>query len=156
VARLQGILGPEGVAVPQHRGGRTPGEEVVPVPAHAVRLGTAQRIPEADRPWPGRLPAPAPAVVHPDPVPAEVLDAAGAPVGVTGRGLLTADPAGVVVGGRAPLSVTAWCGPWPYDELWWDPRARRRRARLQVVTMTGEALLLVRESGRWHVEASYD
>jgi protein ImuB len=156
VARLQGILGPEAVAVPERRGGRAPGDVVALVPAHAVRLGTPQRTADADQPWPGRLPAPSPALVHPDPPPVEVLDAAGAPVGVTGRGLVTADPACVVVAGRPPLSVTAWCGPWPSDELWWDPRSHRRRARIQVVTMTGEALLLVRESGRWHVEASYD
>jgi protein ImuB len=129
---------------------------VVLVPAHAVRLGVPQRAPEADHPWPGRLPAPSPALVHADPPTAEVLDAGGAPVGVTGRGLVTAEPAAVAIAGRAPLSVAAWCGPWPCDERWWDRAAHRRRARIQVVTVNGEAHLLVREGGRWHVEASYD
>jgi protein ImuB len=156
VARLQGLLGPDAVAVPERRGGRGPGEGVALVPAHAVRLGTAQHAPEADRPWPGRLPAPSPARVHPDPPAAEVLDADGNPVGVTGRGLVTAEPASVAIGGRAPLSVASWCGPWPCDERWWDPAAHRRRARIQAVTVSGEAYLLTREGGRWHVEATYD
>ncbi|MCU1374777.1 MAG: hypothetical protein JWO68_2063, partial [Actinomycetia bacterium] len=85
VARIQGLLGPDAVAVPERRGGRGPGDGVVLVPAHAVRLGAPQRADTADQPWPGRLPAPSPALVHPEPPPAQVLDATGAPVGVTGR-----------------------------------------------------------------------
>ncbi len=107
-------------------------------------------------PWPGRLPAPSPALVHPDPPPAQVLDATGVTVGVTGRGLITAEPATVAVAGGPPSAVVAWCGPWPCEERWWDPATHRRRARIQVVTAGGEAHLLALESGRWHVEGTYD
>jgi protein ImuB len=52
--------------------------------------------------------------------------------------------------------VVTWCGPWPVDERWWDRGARRRQARIQVTTATGEAHLLAVEAGRWSVEATYD
>jgi protein ImuB len=154
VARLQGLLGPDAVAVPERRGGRGPGERVGLVPAHAVRLGSVQQRDDADHPWPGALPAPSPAVLHD--VVADVRAGDGSPVGVTGRGLMTAEPATVALAGRAPVEVAAWCGPWPADERWWDRAARRRRARIQVVLATGEAHLLAVESGSWHLEATYD
>jgi len=50
--------------------------------------------------------------------------------------------------------VVAWAGPWPANERWWS--ALRRRARLQVVTDTGAAVLLAAERERWWVEAVYD
>lgn len=156
VARLQGLLGPDAVAVPTRRGGRGPRDAVTLVAAHAVRLGSPQQTADADRPWPGRLPAPSPALVHPEPPPAQVLDATGVAVGVTGRGLITAEPATVAVAGGPSSAVVAWCGPWPCEERWWDPATHRRRARIQVVTAGGEAHLLALESGRWHVEATYD
>jgi protein ImuB len=86
-------------------------------------------------------------------------------VEVTGRGELTAEPVRMRSGtaGRPALDrpaldqqVTAWSGPWPCDELWWDPAAHRRRARLQVVLDDGVAHLLTREGGRWFLEATYD
>jgi protein ImuB len=86
---------------------------------------------------------------------AEVVAADGAPVGVTGRGLVTAEPARVTIGGRVD-EVTAWAGPWPADERWWDPDAHRRRARIQVVLADGRAHLLSLEAGTWTVEATYD
>ena len=52
--------------------------------------------------------------------------------------------------------VTAWAGPWPADERWWDPAAHRRRARIQVVLADGCAHLLSLEAGSWSVEATYD
>lgn len=156
VARLQGLLGPDGVAVPERRGGRAPGERVGLAPAHAVRLGAARSADDAERPWPGALPAPSPSLVHTDPPSATVLDAEGRPVGVSGRGLVTAEPATVAVSGSDPVAVAGWCGPWPADERWWDRATARRRARLQVVTATGEAHLLTLEGGRWWIEATYD
>jgi protein ImuB len=158
VARLQGLLGPDAVTVPERRGGRGPGEQLALVPAHTVALGAAHPRPlaEVEAPWPGRLPAPSPALVHVGPVPAELVDAGGAVVGVTGRGLVTAEPARVAVGGGRAEAVTAWAGPWPADERWWDPDAHRRRARIQVVVADGRAHLLCLEAGRWAVEATYD
>jgi protein ImuB len=167
VARLQGLLGPDAVLVPERRGGRAPGEGVVLVPAHtraalfagpppARRARPARESGEGPEPWPGRLPAPSPAVVHADPPRTEVLDDGGRPVGVTGRGLVTAEPATVVLAGRPPLGVSAWAGPWTADERWWDPAAHRRRARIQVVLADGTAHLLALEAGRWGEEAVYD
>jgi protein ImuB len=52
--------------------------------------------------------------------------------------------------------VTAWTGPWPVAERWWDTGQARRLARFQVVTDDGLAYLLVLEGGRWRVEAVYD
>jgi protein ImuB len=106
-------------------------------------------------PWPGRLPDPAPAAVAgpaDDRAVVEVLDAAGVPVRVTGRGLATGDPARLDPGGR----VVAWAGPWPLEERWWDPVRSRRRARLQVLGADGVARLLSLEDGRWFVDAVYD
>lgn len=108
-------------------------------------------------PWPGQVPAPAPATVHPSPLPAEVASSDGRPVAVTGRGSLTAPPARLSVAGRPWQPVAAWAGPWLVDERWWDPAAHRRRARFQLqVAGSGAAFLAAVESGRWWVEAAYD
>src|ERR687898_1804401 len=107
-------------------------------------------------PWPGQVPAPAPAIVYAEPVPAEVVDAAGATVAVDGRGLLGSLPSRVRVGGRAWSAVTAWAGPWLVDERWWDPAAHRRLVRLQATTDQGTAYLLRLAGGHWWVEAIYD
>lgn len=159
VARVQGLLGVGSVAVPEWRGSRDPATQIALVEAEAVDL-TAER-PGAHRdrvlgPWPGRLPTPSPAWVHGEPVDAEVVDAAGEPVLVSGRGALSATPLRLSVAGGAWTDVLAWAGPWPLDERWWDTARRRRRARLQLVTADGQARLLTLESGRWHVEATYD
>ena len=156
VARLQGLLGPDAVGVPERRGGRGPGEQLVLVPAHTVRTGTVAVTEAAAQPWPGRLPAPSPAAVSSTPVAAEVLDAHDRPVRVSGRGVLSAEPVAVALGAARPVPIAAWCGPWPYDERWWDPITARRRARIQVVTEDGTARLLSLERGRWTVEATYD
>jgi protein ImuB len=107
-------------------------------------------------PWPGRVPAPAPAIVYAEPVPAEVVDATGATVAVDGRGLLGSFPSRVRVRDRAWSVITAWAGPWLVDERWWDPAAHRRLVRLQATTDQGAAYLLRLTGGRWWVEAIYD
>jgi protein ImuB len=107
-------------------------------------------------PWPGRLPAPAPAAVYRTLVAVEVRDGAGQPVTVTARGLLSAAPAAASVAGGPWVDIDAWAGPWPAEERWWDTAAFRRRARLQVCLEDGTAHLMARESGRWWVEAVYD
>ena len=106
-------------------------------------------------PWPGSLPAPSPAIVPGEAQRAELLDAAGHPVAVSGRGELTAAPATLVVGGRPPVAVAGWAGPWPLDERWWEPTAHRRLARFQVVTTDGAAHLLLAEHRAWWVAATY-
>lgn len=159
VARVQGLLGVGSVAVPEWRGSRDPATQVALVEAEAVDL-TAER-PGAGRarvvgPWPGQLPAPAPARISTAPVPAEVVDAAGAPVRVSGRGFVSAPPARLSVAGGPWCDVAAWAGPWPLEERWWDAPRSRRRARTQIVTADGQARLVVLEAGQWHVEATYD
>ena len=148
LARIQGLLGPEAVHTPRLRGGRDPADRVTLSPSAAP-------TPDAV-PWPGQVPAPAPAVVYAEPLPAEVVDAAGDPVVVDGRGLLGAFPSRVRVQGRAWSAVTAWAGPWLVDERWWDPAAHRRLVRLQATTDQGAAYLLRLSGGRWWVEAIYD
>jgi protein ImuB len=128
LTRVQGMLGPEAVLTPVLGGGRGPADRVRLVP------WKDERAPALDpgAPWPGRLPAPAPATVLPEPRAVDVRDADGDPVGVTGRHTVTAPPHLVVVE-RRRRRVLAWAGPWPVDERWWDGDAARRRARFQVV-----------------------
>ncbi len=148
---VQDLLGPDGVVTPRLQGGRGPAQR-----ARFVTWNDREGPGDATlgAPWPGQIPAPAPAVVHPAPLLAELVDAGGDPVAVSGRGLLTAPPGRLSVEGRPWSAVTAWAGPWPSDERWWS-RSRRRRARLQAV-IGDEAHLLVAERGRWWVEATYE
>ncbi len=151
LAAVQDLVGPDGVVTARLQGGRGPAQR-----ARFVTWNAGERPGDTTlgAPWPGQIPAPAPAVVHPAPLPAELVDPGGEPVSVSGRGLLTALPCRLSVGKRPWSAVTAWAGPWPSDERWWS-RSRRRRARLQAVT-GAEAHLLVAEGGRWWVEASYE
>ena len=150
--RLQAMLGHESVAHPVLAGGRGPGERVTLVPFGDIRDA---RHP-ADRPWPGRIPPPAPATVYPVPRPARVIDAAGMPVTVTGRAAVSASPDALTVGDSPWLAITAWAGPWPVTERWWDEQNATRRARFQLVTDDGIAWLAAVELGRWQIEARYD
>ncbi|HEX2700461.1 MAG TPA: DNA polymerase Y family protein, partial [Acidimicrobiales bacterium] len=151
LARVQGMLGPEAVVTAVRSGGRHPAERVTLVPWGDAR----EPARPADRPWPGRLPAPSPATVFVPMLRAEVVGPSGQPVGVSGRGAVTAAPAQVSVDGRRWAPVVAWAGPWPADERWWDTAAHRRRARFQVVA-GDTAWLLAVEGGNWWAEASYD
>lgn len=153
LARVAALLGTEAVTVPELRGGRGPGDRIGAVPAAAVDLGGERVVarPEAEGPWPGRLPAPSPALVFAEPAVVDLIDADGHPVGVGGRGLITAAPARL---GRH--RVVGWAGPWPTEELWWDADRARRRARVQVVLADGTAHLLALEGGAWHLEGTYD
>jgi len=163
LARLQGMLGPEAVVTAEVCGGRTPAERVRWVPWGEPRDASPSGT---ERPaWPGAIPAPAPARVHAPPVPAELLDASGEAITVSGRGEASAAPDQVRCdalpggGGR----VSAWAGPWAYDLRWWDRVCRRRRALWQVVVESasegrdqGVACLVAVENGRAAVEAVYD
>jgi protein ImuB len=106
-------------------------------------------------PWPGRLPAPSPATVLPEPLAARVFDPAGTPVGVTARLVMTGPPAWLELGAER-VAITGWAGPWPVDERWWAPQEASRRVRFQVSLADGRALLLVLASGCWWVTAIYD
>jgi protein ImuB len=174
LARVQGVLGPESLVTAVLGGGRGFVEQVRLVPwgddrgveslaGGSRRPGPAGKVAgrgagggvELLAPWPGRLGNPAPTVVHQPPRPAELRDPDGDPVEVSGRGAMTATPSTISVGGGPWVAVTAWAGPWPLEERWWEGGGRRR-ARLQVLLASGEAHLVTRESGRWWVEATYD
>ncbi|HLI24700.1 MAG TPA: hypothetical protein VKU91_07075, partial [Acidimicrobiales bacterium] len=182
LARVQGVLGPEGVSTAVLVGGRDPGSQVRLVPWGDVRPpappgapfvlpGAPAVLPVAKSsmgggtahgggrrsepaPWPGRLPAPAPAVVHGQPLAVDVLDSEGHPVIVTGRGVATGVPA-VLVRGGAPVAVEAWAGPWPAEQRWWDSDGTRR-ARFQLAVTGGAVHLVARRGGHWWLEATYD
>ncbi|HWB67036.1 MAG TPA: DNA polymerase Y family protein [Mycobacteriales bacterium] len=153
--RVHSILGHGSVLLPALDGGREPrqrtrlvpwGEEIAPA-----------RSPDA--PWPGRLPSPAPSVLVDPPRPVAVLDDRGRPVVVTDRGGVPAPPSCLTLSGQ-PLAITAWAGPWPVDERWWDSTCARRAARLQLVDVHGRAYLVACELGgaepRWSLEGIYD
>jgi protein ImuB len=152
VARVQAMLGAVAVQVPDPRGGRAVGEQLPLVPIDLAGVATRP----AEAPWPGAIPAPAPASIWPEPVPAELIDDHDRPVGVTGRGWLSAPPARLSISGDPWTTVVGWVGPWITDERWWDATAHRRRARFQVVTDAGVAHLVTLEAGRWWIEATYD
>ena len=170
LARVQGMLGHPAVVTAVPQGGRTPGERVrwVPwgdprEPARALEAVTApganaREVP----PWPGAIPAPAPARVLEPPPPAELLDAAGEVVTVSGRGDPSAPPARLrcaALPGRGG-EIAAWAGPWAHDARWWDRRARARRAYWQVLVAApdGEtvACLVAVIAGKAALEAIYD
>jgi len=158
--RVQAMLGHGAVTRPVLAGGRSPADQVLLVPFGDTEGDTGGDAGEpqrpAGRPWPARIPAPAPATVYPRPLPAAVTDASGAVVTVTGRARLSAPPAWLSVGDRPAQAVVAWAGPWPVTERWWDPAHARRQARFQLVAADGSAWLAVVSEGRWLAEAAYD
>jgi protein ImuB len=158
VARLVAVAGEQQVLVPATQGGRQPHDTYRWVPAATADLADpAERLAAPAAPWPGSLPTPSPAVVHAPARAIDVLDAAGAPVAVSGRGAVSAAP--VVVRGlddRGGVDdVQSWAGPWPVDERWWDPARARRTARFQLLTRSGRLLLVGVERGRWWLTAEY-
>ncbi len=159
VARLVGQLGTDAVLVPEWRGSRSPGDAIALVSAASADLvdrdAAVQKEPTRG-PWPGVLPPPSPATVWADPVAVRVKDAQGAPVRVSGRGFVSAPPATFALLDEKPRRVIAWGGPWPIEEHWWDPQRYRRCARFHILLDSGEAHLIVVESGVWRLEATYD
>lgn len=152
LARVQGMLGQPAVLTAVLAGGRGPGERV-----RFVAWGDPREPAVQDGPWPGRIPAPSPALVPPTPVPAQLGDEAGAPVSVSSRYAISAPPARLRVGDDPARAVLSWAGPWPAEERWWDAGTAAVRVRVQVATSDGTGWLLVRnEDGRWWVEAVYD
>jgi protein ImuB len=149
--RVQAMLGHQAVLRPVPGGGRDASERVTHVPFGEK---TEPRLAPGP-PWPGRVMGPAPGVVYPFAREADVTDEAGETVTVTGRCVMSAAPAWLVIDGDPPRPVTGWAGPWPLSERWWDPVAARRRARFQLLTGDGRAWLAVVQDGRWLIEAGY-
>ncbi|MGE5829778.1 MAG: DNA polymerase Y family protein [Micromonosporaceae bacterium] len=162
LVRVQGLLGPDSVFTAVLGGGRDYADRVRLVPwgdeRSPRRPGGDERSPRREPvpPWPGRLPAPAPAVVLVEPVPAVVRVVDGSPVSVDERLAMSGPPAWVATGRQPASEVTSWAGPWPIEERWWAPAEARQVCRLQVCLADGRTLLLALSSGIWTVEASYD
>ena len=178
IARLTTLTSETAVTVPVWRGGRLPGDRYRWVPATTVDLDQSTRM--ASRastgsgpsgPWPGSLPTPSPATVYADPRPAEVLDEQGRVVEVSGRGVVSAPPASLMImhgdesagWRRGPRQeITAWAGPWPIDQHWWEPSRHRRLAQFQMLTAADDehdgddGYLVIAEHRRWWVSARYD
>jgi protein ImuB len=174
LSRVQSMLGHNGVLTAHLSGGRNLTDRQILIPWGDRPLLT--RAPS--QPWPGRLPPPAPSTVFPNPHPVHVLGAGGEPIEVDDRGAVSAAPAhfSSTGAGREMRRITAWAGPWPIDERWWDTATSRRAHRFQVVDAAGMAWLLVLESapgtstpggsangsaggsagGSWWAEARYD
>ena len=161
-ARVQGMLGYDAVVTGVAQGGRTPAERIRWVPWGEPREPERPLRSAGERPsWPGAVPPPAPTRLFDPPLPAELLDADGRPVIVSGRGDASAAPArlrcrGLRDGGGP---VVAWAGPWPHDLRWWDRTQRRRRVLWQIVTESADgtvACLVALEGSRAGLEALYD
>jgi protein ImuB len=155
LSRVQGMLGYDAVVTAVVQGGRTSTEQIRWVPWTEPREPQRPLAVEGEiASWPGALPAPFPARVFDPPIDAQLTDDTGAPVTVTARGDQRHAPAYVhstVVSGR----VTAWAGPWAHDVRWWDPHARTRCVRYQL--LVGDvACIAVVEQGHAAIEAIYD
>ncbi|MBX3195989.1 MAG: DNA polymerase Y family protein [Microbacteriaceae bacterium] len=152
LSRVQGMLGHRGVLTAVPAGGRSPAERQAMVPWGDRPVVARDPTP----PWPGALPPPAPATVYAVPRPLSVRDAHDRPVTVDERGALSAPPAVMVSQTGARRRLTAWAGPWPLDERWWDAREARTASRFQAVDAGGEAWLLVLDAEGWWAHGHYD
>jgi protein ImuB len=154
LSRVQGMVGHRGVLTATPSGGRSPSERQTLVPWGDRPLVAR----DLRKPWPGSLPPPAPATVYELPRQIAVQDARGRPVAVDDRGELSAPPAHIAGAGAAGArrSITAWAGPWPLEERWWDAAAGRSTHRFQAVDGEGVAWLLALDDDGWWAEGRYD
>jgi protein ImuB len=151
LSRVQSMLGHGGVLTAVIGGGRRMTDRQILVP-----WGDRPPTAPANQPWPGQLPNPAPSRVFAVRLRATVISATGQTVDVDGRGQLTAAPTRLGIEGHPLRDVSAWAGPWPVDERWWDSTQSYRANRFQLVDETGVAWLLVLDDHLWWVEAGYD
>ena len=147
--RVRHRLGPHGVLVARLHGGRVPEDRATLTP-----WGSPCTELRDEAPWPGRLAGPSPVTSLHQPVALELLDDLNEPVRMGARGSLSAAPASLVLGRGSQRRVVWWAGPWPLVERWWT--SSRRRAHVQVLLESGEAMLLSAEGGRWWLVGIYD
>jgi protein ImuB len=154
LSRVQSMLGHDAVLTATIGGGRALAERQVLVPWGDRPVGVAR----VEQPWPGSLPAPAPATVFEAPRRVGVFSEQGGPVAVDERGSVSAPIHRFSATGspRDAREVDAWAGPWPVRERWWDPEHARTVQRFQVVDSDGTAWLLVLDDEGWRAEARYD
>ncbi|WP_193095333.1 Y-family DNA polymerase [Brevibacterium sp. FME17] len=146
--RLQGLFGPDSVLVPGLQGGWDPAETNLWTPWQ--QAASPVRSPGA--PWPGALHAPRPTTV--EHLPIDVLAAGGRPVGARPAGLESA-PYAIRFPTGTTEEIADYSGSWPVESGWWDPAKAIYRTRLQVVTGSGQALLLSKENGQWYITGRY-
>jgi protein ImuB len=142
-------LGPEGVLVARLSAGRVPEDRSSLAP-----WGSPSRDVRDDAPWPGRLGGPSPVTSLHHPVAVDVCDVTGTSVRMGARGSLSATPTSLVLAHGSPRTIAWFAGPWPLVERWWA--SGRRRAHVQVLLDSGEAMLLCAEAGRWWLVGVYD
>lgn len=146
--RVRRRLGPDAIVVASLRGGRAPEDRAALVPWGSPAEG------RDDAPWPGQLRAPSPVTTLQHRVTVQLRDQADKLVRVSARGLLSESPHALLFSNQTRRPVVWHAGPWPTVERWWG--VSRRRAHLQVVLATGEAVLLVAEMSRWWLVGIYD
>ncbi|HLT10053.1 MAG TPA: DNA polymerase Y family protein [Micromonosporaceae bacterium] len=171
LVRVQSLLGPDSVLTAVIGGGRGYADRVRLVPwgderspAREPAGGGERRGAEpagaapsrAAPPWPGQLPAPAPATVLTRPEPIEVCTADGTPVTVDERLAMNGEPATVRIGREPPVAVLAWAGPWPVEERWWAPDEAVQQSRFQLQLADERAILVALAPAGWILEAVYD
>jgi protein ImuB len=147
--RVRRRLGANALLVASLHGGRVPEDRATLVP-----WGSPLVEQDARAPWPGQIRSPSPVTTLGHPVAVRLHDQHDAPVLMGARGMLSGEPATLLLTHYARRAVRWYAGPWPLVERWWV--LGRRRAYLQVVLTLGEAVLLVAESGRWWLVGIYD
>ena len=125
LARVQAIVGPDGVLEARRQGGRMPQERV----SWSRWQESAEPVRDPSAPWPGATPTPAPALVPPQAPPLDVEWEGGMPVRIR-------------LGTRWEPVLT-WAGPWRVTGAWW--RGEPAYDRYQLVTSAGAFLCVVRE-----------
>jgi protein ImuB len=147
--RVRSRLGAEAIVVASLCGGRVPEDRATLVP-----WGSPLNETRDDAPWPGQLRAPSPVTTLHERVGVELRDSDDKPVRMGSRGFFCTNPCTLLFKNQVRRDVVWHAGPWPSVERWWG--LSRRRAHLQLVLVSGEAVLLVAESGRWWLVGIYD
>ncbi|MEN8233314.1 MAG: DNA polymerase Y family protein [Actinomycetota bacterium] len=127
----QAIVGRDALLQAQPQGGREPRDRIA-----WHRWGEQPvRQRDSEAPWLGRIPAPSPALVPPEPRPFHVDWDGGMPVRVR-------------LGSRW-VTVRSWAGPWRRVGRWW--RGEEPTDQYQIVTSAGAFLCDVRDGQTWLV-----
>ena len=147
--RIQSMRGHTSVSTAVRSGGRAPGDYTTLVPWGEAPQPRRDPTP----PWPGRLPDPAPSQILPTPAPVR-LGGATSEVRITERGVLSEEPRRIAYRTGRSDDIDAWAGPWIVDERWWLPDRIGPVARIQVTTE--HSAYLLRYTGEWAIEATYD
>jgi nucleotidyltransferase/DNA polymerase involved in DNA repair len=147
--RVRRRLGASAVMVASLCGGRVPEDRATLVP-----WGSPASSARDSAPWPGQLRAPSPATTLQHRVVVQLRDDADKAVVMGSRGFLSADPTTLLFSSQIRRDVVWYAGPWPSLEQWWG--TSRRRAHLQLVLGSGEAVLLACESRHWWLVGIYD